>query len=124
MSITYKLHNPHVTYQPNMWTIIRGRSVQHPRGSSDSMLKYNEPNSISKNALRDEGCSWLINCTTQEYLVNVGLDSHFNKNKNLILGNLQHSYLRPWLHQSIKQAGWLNHIGNLGNGLRASPTET
>ena len=43
------------------------------------MLKSNEPNLISKDALRDEDCPWLINCTTQEYLVNVGLDSHFNK---------------------------------------------
>ena len=42
------------------------------------MLKSNGPNSISKDALRDEGCPWLINCTTQEYLVNVGLNSHFN----------------------------------------------
>ena len=42
------------------------------------MLKSNGPNSISKDALRDEDCPWLINCTTQEYLVNVELDSHFN----------------------------------------------
>jgi hypothetical protein len=28
--------------------------------------------------LRDEDYPWLINCTTQEYLVNVELDSHFN----------------------------------------------
>ena len=48
------------------------------RGGSDTMLKSNGPNSISKDALRDEDCPWLINCTTQEYLVNVGLDSHFN----------------------------------------------
>ena len=47
-------------------------------GSSDTMLKSNGPKSISKNALRDEDCSWLINCTTQEYLVNVGQNSHFN----------------------------------------------
>ena len=44
----------------------------------DTLLKSNEPNSISKDALRDEGCLWLINCTTQKYLVNVGLDSYFN----------------------------------------------
>jgi hypothetical protein len=31
-----------------------------------------------KDALRDEDCPWLIKCTTQEYLVNVGQDSHFN----------------------------------------------
>jgi hypothetical protein len=43
-----------------------------------SLLKSNGPNSISKDALRDEDCPWLINCTTQEYLVNVGQDSHFN----------------------------------------------
>jgi hypothetical protein len=43
-----------------------------------SLLKSNGSNSISKDALRDKGCSWLINCTTQEYLVNVGQDSHFN----------------------------------------------
>ena len=42
------------------------------------MLKSNETNSISKDALRDEGCLWLINCTTQEYLVNVEQDSHFD----------------------------------------------
>ena len=42
------------------------------------MLKSNDSNSISKDALRDERCSWLINCTIQEYLVNVRLDSHFN----------------------------------------------
>jgi hypothetical protein len=42
------------------------------------LLKSNWPNSISKDALRDEDCPWLINCTTQDYLVNVGLDSHFN----------------------------------------------
>ena len=58
---------------------IGGRSAQHPRGGSDTMLKSNGPNSISKDALRDEDYSWLINCTTQEYLVNVGQDSHFNK---------------------------------------------
>jgi hypothetical protein len=45
---------------------------------SDTMLKSNGPNSISKDALRDENCPWLINCTTQEYLVNVAQDSHFN----------------------------------------------
>jgi hypothetical protein len=43
-----------------------------------SLLKSNGPNSISKDALRDEDYPWLINCTTQEYLVNVGQDSHFN----------------------------------------------
>ena len=43
------------------------------------LLKSNGPNSISKDVLRDENDSWLINCTTQEYLVNVGQDSHFNK---------------------------------------------
>ena len=42
------------------------------------MLKSNGPNSISKDALKDEGCPWLINYTIQEYLVNVGQDSHFN----------------------------------------------
>jgi hypothetical protein len=42
------------------------------------MLKSNETNLISKDALRDEGCLCLINCTTQEYLVNVEQDSHFN----------------------------------------------
>ena len=42
------------------------------------MLKSNGLNSISKYALRDEDCLWLINCTTQEYLVNVGQNSHFN----------------------------------------------
>jgi hypothetical protein len=42
------------------------------------MLKSNGPNSISKDALRDEDYPWLINCTTQEYLVNVGQNSHFN----------------------------------------------
>ena len=31
-----------------------------------------------KIALRDEDYPWLINYTTQEYLVNVGQDSHFN----------------------------------------------
>ena len=46
---------------------------------SNTMKKSNGPNSISKDTLRDEDCPWLINCTTQEYLVNVGLDSHFNK---------------------------------------------
>jgi hypothetical protein len=65
--------------QPNMWTIIGGRSAQHPTGGSNTMLKSKGPNSISKDALRDEGCLWLINYTTQEHLVNVGLDSHFNK---------------------------------------------
>jgi hypothetical protein len=45
---------------------------------SDTMRKSNGPNLISKDVLRDEGCPWLINCTTQEYLVNVGLNSHFN----------------------------------------------
>ena len=38
------------------------------------LLKSNGPNLISKDALRDENCPWLINCTTQEYLVNVGQD--------------------------------------------------
>jgi hypothetical protein len=42
------------------------------------LLKSNELNSISKDVLRDERCPWLINCTTQEHLVNVGLDSYFN----------------------------------------------
>jgi hypothetical protein len=42
------------------------------------MLKLNGLNSISKNVLRDEDYLWLINCTTQEYLVNVGQDFHFN----------------------------------------------
>ena len=42
------------------------------------MLKFNGPNLISKDTLRDEGCSWLINYTTQEYFVNMGQDSHFN----------------------------------------------
>jgi hypothetical protein len=46
-----------------------------------NLLKSNGPNSISKDALRDDDCPWLINCTTQEYLVNVGQDSHFNKTK-------------------------------------------
>ena len=36
------------------------------------------PNSISKDVLRDEDYPWLINCITQEYLVNVGQDFHFN----------------------------------------------
>ena len=62
----------------NTWTNNRGRSAQHLRGGSDIMLKSNGPNSISKDALRDEDHPWLINCTTQEYLVNVGQDSHFN----------------------------------------------
>ena len=44
------------------------------------MLKFNGPNSISKDALRDEGYSWLINSTTQKYLANVRQDSHFNNN--------------------------------------------
>ena len=39
------------------------------------LLKSNGPNSISEDALRDKDCPWLINCTTQEYLVNVGQDS-------------------------------------------------
>ena len=33
-------------------------------GDSDTMLKSNRPNSISKDALRDEDCPWFINCTT------------------------------------------------------------
>ena len=48
-----------------------------------NLLKSNEPNSISKDALRDEECPWLINCTTEEYLVNVGQDSHFNMPSHL-----------------------------------------
>ena len=55
------------------------RSAQHSRGGSDIILKSNGFNSISKDALRDEDYPWLINCTTQEYLVNVRQDSHFNK---------------------------------------------
>jgi hypothetical protein len=47
-------------------------------GDFDTMFKSNGPNSISKDVLRDEGCLWLINCTTQEYLINVGQDSLFN----------------------------------------------
>jgi hypothetical protein len=54
------------------------------------MLKSNGPNSISKDALRDEGCPWLINCTTQEYLVNVGQDSHFN---NSLEAEIEHIWL-------------------------------
>ena len=73
--------------QPNTWTIIGGRSVQHPKGSFDTMLKFNGPNSISKYALRDKDCPWLINYTTQEYLVNVGLDSHFNNVSILVFAN-------------------------------------
>ena len=46
---------------------------------SNTMLKFNETNSISKDALRDEGYLWLINCTIQEYSVNVGQNSLFNK---------------------------------------------
>ena len=42
------------------------------------MLKSKGPNLISKDALRNEGCPWLINYTIQEYLVNVGQNSHFN----------------------------------------------
>ncbi len=63
------------------WTVNhnRGRFAQHQRDGSVTMLKSNGPNSISKDALRDGGCSWLINCTTQEYLVNVGQDSLFNR---------------------------------------------
>ena len=40
--------------------------------------------SIKENnhALRDKDCPLLINCTTQEYLVNVGQDSHFNMSYN------------------------------------------
>ena len=49
--------------------------------SSDTMLKSNEPNSISKDVLRDEDYPWLINYITQEYLVNVEQDSHFNSYK-------------------------------------------
>ena len=67
--------------QPNMWTIIGGRFAQHPRGDSDTILKSNGSNSISKDAFRDEVCQWLINCTTQEYLVNVGQNSHININE-------------------------------------------
>ena len=37
-----------MTDQLNTWTIIRGRSAQHPRGDPDNMLKSNGPNSISK----------------------------------------------------------------------------
>jgi hypothetical protein len=54
------------------WTLV------HDDGCRYGVLKSNGPNSISKDALRDEGCPWLINYTTQEYLVNVGQDSHFN----------------------------------------------
>ena len=44
----------------------------------DNLLKFNRTNSISKNTLRDKRCPWLINCTTKEYLVNMGQDSLFN----------------------------------------------
>ena len=44
---------------------------------SPSLLKSNRTNSILKDVLRDKGYSWFINCTTQEYLFNVGLDSYF-----------------------------------------------
>ena len=57
-----------------VWTAIFERRIC----IIDTMLKFNGSNSISKDALRDEGCPWLINCTTQEYLVNVGQDSLFN----------------------------------------------
>ena len=46
-----------VADQPNTWTIIGGRSILHPRRGSDTMLKSNEPNSISKDVLRDEDYS-------------------------------------------------------------------
>ncbi len=44
-----------------------------------TLLKSNEPNSISKDVLRDEGCPWFINYTTQKYFIKVRQDSHFNK---------------------------------------------
>ena len=31
----------------------------------ENVLKSNKPNSISKDALKNENCLWLINCTTQ-----------------------------------------------------------
>jgi hypothetical protein len=42
------------------------------------MLKSNGPNSILKDALRDERSTWFINCIIQEYLVNVGQNSLIN----------------------------------------------
>ena len=72
--MTYKSHNSRIpgqyapsrlADQPNTWIIIGGESAQHPRGDFDTMLKSNKPNSILKNALRDEDCPRLINCTTQ-----------------------------------------------------------
>ena len=54
---------------------------------TNSILKSNGSNSISKNTLRDKNCSSLINCTTQEYLVNVRLDSHFNMPTHMWLTN-------------------------------------
>ena len=70
------------------------------------MLKFNGPNSISKDALRDENRPWLINCTTQEYLVNMGLDSHFNTNPHMqfIYIGVSQQYSRGEKHSSLLNA--------------------
>jgi hypothetical protein len=70
---------------------------------SDTMLKSNGPNSISKDALRDEDCPWLINCTTQEYLVNVGQDSHFN----IMLSNKEKSMLESYTPHFLSEFTWV-----------------
>jgi hypothetical protein len=42
------------------------------------MLKVHGPNSLSKNAFREEETSWLIKCLGEENLSDVG---HFNNMK-------------------------------------------
>ena len=94
------------------------KHVNHNRGEIDlsNTQEYNGPNSISKNALRDEDYLWLINWTTQEYLINVRQDSLFNtwflylrdKSSNRMVieimdggsgrRNMTVSFFGPWYH--------------------------
>jgi hypothetical protein len=44
----------------------------------ESAIIASQTKSISKDVLKDKGCSWLIKCTTQGNLGNKGQDTLFN----------------------------------------------
>ena len=44
----------------------------------ESAIIASQAKSILKNALKDEGCSWLIKCTIQGNLDNLGQDFLYN----------------------------------------------
>jgi hypothetical protein len=65
--------------------------------SSDTMLKSNEPNSISKDALRDEDCSWLYMSITHFNYFQCGIIIFNNEIFYISIYNLNGS----WNMQSL-----------------------